>query len=191
MLSITHRFAGFGLFSRLSPSQLGRKNFLVSITVKMKFFDLTVVKTPSLERNSFLQDLPCLNLSATSGVLFGSMFVMEIERVHGNRTCTIQLCGQSSSLAGSSAMSLTPFEQRLLQWLYTEHKTGERTKPAFPPQRAKYCTLQKQSSKVVGVALEKLSPLVASVWLHSFPLSYCPESEYLLNYQCIKFLLSV
>lgn len=88
-------------------------------------------------------------------------------------------------------MFLTSFEQRLLQWLYTENKTGERTKPAFPPQWAKYCTLQKQSSKVVGVALERLSPLFASAWLHSFPLSYCPESEYLFNYQCIKFLLFI
>lgn len=88
MLSLTHCFAGFGLFSRLSPSQLGRKNFQVSITLKIKFLDLRVVKTPSLERNSFLQNLPCLNLSATSAVQFGSMFVMEREYIHGNRTHT-------------------------------------------------------------------------------------------------------
>lgn len=88
MLSLTRCFAGFGLFSRLSPSQLGRKNFQVSITLKMKFLDLTVVKTPSLERNSFLQDLSCLNLSATSAVQFGSMFAMEREHMHGNGTHT-------------------------------------------------------------------------------------------------------
>lgn len=88
MLSSTHCFAGFGLFTRLLPSQLGRKNFQVSITFKRKFLDLTVVKAPSLERKSFLQDLPCLHLSATSAVQFGSTFVMEIEHIHGNRIHT-------------------------------------------------------------------------------------------------------